>query len=300
VTLQTARQQFFSQLSTLYDDREAAAIANLVMENITGWGKIDRILHKEFVLLNLQREILEKYLFELLQHKPVQYVLHEAWFCGMKFFVDGSVLIPRPETEELVDWIVEEAGSGRSPHTHFEKAAGEPVHPLHIVEVGAGSGCIPVALAKKLPQASLWSCDISGDALQIAHRNAAAHDVLIQFLELDFLDPANWAQLPKADIVVSNPPYIPQSEATDMETHVTAFEPHLALFVKEDNPLIFYEAIADFALLYLNPDGKIFVELHENLADDVQKLFSGKGFEGVVVKKDMQDKTRMLKATRLP
>ncbi|HVM89660.1 MAG TPA: peptide chain release factor N(5)-glutamine methyltransferase [Puia sp.] len=296
MTIHEAQQQLLFQLYHIYDDREAAAIANLVMENITEWKRIDRVLNKNVPLSLPKTELLKRYTEELSAHKPVQYVLHEAWFAGMKFYVDENVLIPRPETEELVEWIVREV-------QHSDSAVSSPMtdnrQPLTVLDVGTGSGCIPIALKKKLPGAEIFSCDVSEAALYVAKKNAQENNTEINFLHIDFLKEEQRDQLPIVDIIVSNPPYIPLTEKITMQQNVIGYEPHLALFVEDDNALMFYEAIAAFAKTKLKPRGTVYVEIHEELAPHVKKLFSFSGFQQVEIKKDMQGKDRMIKATML-
>jgi release factor glutamine methyltransferase len=301
MTVHEAQQQLLSALQGLYDDREAAAITNLVMENITEWRKIDRIINKNLPLSLPKIVLLKKYTEQLKSHKPVQYILHEAWFAAMKFYVDENVLIPRPETEELVDWVAREA---RIPSIDDQGLmTGEARTTLHsslaILDIGTGSGCIAIALKKQLPSAEIFACDVSEQALGIAKQNAMLHKADIHFVHLDFLNEEQRASLPCFDIIVSNPPYIPIRDKNTMTANVTDYEPHLALFVEDNDSLIFYRAIADFANEKLSAHGKIFVETHENQSANVKKLFSVKGFSSVEIKKDMQGKERMLKATTL-
>ncbi|WP_207513267.1 N5-glutamine methyltransferase family protein [Longitalea luteola] len=324
MTLHEAQQQLQTSLYALYDNREAANIADWVMESVTGLRKIDRIMYKQSPLTAEQITRLQQYTSELLAHKPVQYVLHEAWFCGMSFYVDENVLIPRPETEELVEWVFSEArsmkyearntgpGTGDLQSTYGKAPADKsgdqknenppyfppPTSDLRILDIGTGSGCIPIALKKKLPQAEIYSCDVSAAALSVAARNATAHGTAVHFLHADFLDTATWPSLPAVDLIVSNPPYIPQSDQSSMVQHVLAYEPHLALFVPNDDPLLFYEAIARFALLHLLPGGALIAEIHEDLGESTKKLFESKGF-AAEVKKDLQGKDRMIKANVL-
>jgi release factor glutamine methyltransferase len=283
MTMQEAQQQLLTSLYELYDNREAANIANWVMEHVTGMRKIDRIMNKQSLLSPDGMAKLEQYTRELLTHKPVQYVLHEAWFCGMSFYVDESVLIPRPETEELVEWIVEEVRSRK-----YEVGK-------DILDIGTGSGCIPISLKKKLPQADIYACDVSAPALTVAAKNAATQQTDINFIHADFLDAATWPTLPAVDIIVSNPPYIPQHNQHSMLPNVLAYEPHLALFVPNEDPLLFYDAIACFAQQKLLPGGTIFAEIHEDLGAQTKTLFESKGFVAEV-KKDFQGKERMVKA----
>jgi release factor glutamine methyltransferase len=277
---QQAQKELLSQLSTLHEGREAAAITDWVMEHLTGWKKIDRILHRSEQLSPSAAEQLKKYTGELLTHRPVQYVLHESWFCGMKFYVDERVLIPRPETEELVEWIETTAPSGA------------------LLDVGTGSGCIAIALKKKLKTTEVYACDLSDEALTVARQNAVTLDAPIHFQQLDFRDPPQWDRLPEIHCLVSNPPYIPVGEKSTMAPHVVGFEPHLALFVEDADPLIFYQALAGFAVRKLAPGGSIFAEIHEDLGDMVAALFRSNGLQQVIIKKDLQGKDRMIKAMR--
>ena len=280
MTMHEAQQQLQTTLYQLYDNREAATIADWVMEHVTGLRKIDRIMHKQSPLSPEPLAQLQQYTQELLTHKPVQYVLHEAWFCGMPFYVDENVLIPRPETEELVEWVVEEVGGKKS---------------LHFLDIGTGSGCIPISLKKKMPHAEIYACDVSEGALAVAQKNAAAQQTAVHFLPVDFLDDTTWHTLPAVDIIVSNPPYIPNHNQNSMLQNVLAYEPHLALFVPNEDPLLFYNAIARFAQQKLLPGGYIFVEIHEDLGEQTKALFESKEF-AADVKKDFQGRDRMVRA----
>ncbi len=284
MTMHEAQQQLQTTLYQLYDNREATTIADWVMEHVTGMRKIDRIMHKQSPLSPDRLALLQDYTRELLTHKPVQYVLHEAWFCGMALYVDENVLIPRPETEELVEWVVNECGSRKS---------------FHILDVGTGSGCIPISLKKKMPHAEIYACDVSEGALAVAQKNAATQQTAVHFLSADFLDDTTWSTLPDIDIIVSNPPYIPQHNQNSMLQNVLAYEPHLALFVPNEDPLQFYHAIARFAQQKLLPGGCIIVEIHEDLGEQTKALFESKGF-AAEVKKDFQGKERMVKAVKSP
>jgi release factor glutamine methyltransferase len=283
MTTHEAQQELLKNLPGIYDSREAANIADLVLEQITGWRKIDRIINKQAPLLPEQVELLQKYTNELLAHKPIQYVLQEAWFCGIKLYVNESVLIPRPETEELVEWVMKEVQLRNST--------------CKILDVGTGSGCIPIVLKKDQPGIEMYCCDVSEKALAVARKNAAAQQTAIHFLQLDFLDRTNWSTIPAMDIIVSNPPYIPQKDKSTMAENVLQYEPHLALFVENDDPLLFYKAIAEFAQSKLLPGGSIFAEIHEDLGEAVRRLFITKGFASAELKKDMQGKDRMIKVS---
>jgi len=282
MSIQEAYKKLLFQLYELYDNREAANIADMVIEYVTGQQKTDRIIHKTIPLNFQQQEQLENLTQQLLQHKPVQYVLQEVWFEGMKFFVNQSVLIPRPETEELIDWINQEIKNNK-------------IVVKTILDIGTGSGCIPISLQKKNQALNITALDISKDALKVAEKNAANLSTDIIFICSNFLDENNWGKLPVVDLIVSNPPYIKQSESISMQKVVTDFEPHLALFVSDENPLIFYQKIALFGKNHLSKNGKIFVEINESLGKDVAAVFQKEHYE-IELRKDMYGKDRMLKA----
>ena len=302
MTMHEAQQQLQTTLYQLYDNREATTIADWVMEHVTGLRKIDRIMHKQSPLTPDRQTQLQEYTRELLTHKPVQYVLHEAWFCGIPFYVDEHVLIPRPETEELVEWVVHEVGSkkyeARSQKSEVGSQKSENTGVVSMLDIGTGSGCIPIALKKKMPHAEIYACDVSEGALAVAQKNATTQQTAVHFLPADFLDDTSWSTLPAVDIIVSNPPYIPHHNQNSMLQNVLAYEPHLALFVPSDDPMLFYDAIARFAQQKLLPGGCIFAEIHEDLGEQTTALFNSKGF-AAEVKKDFQGKDRMVKANLL-
>lgn len=281
MTISTAYHQLLYQLFELYNDREAANIADWVIEYITGQRRIERILYKDLPLNNSQQQQLETFTQQLLQHKPVQYVLQEAWFAGMKFFVKEGVLIPRPETDELVELVVNKSQISN--------------HKSQILDIGTGSGCIPIALKKRLPTSSILSIDISEVALEIAQKNATDLQADITLQQVDFLNETNWYQLGTFDIIVSNPPYIKQSESAVMSKHVTDYEPSLALFVADNNALIFYEKIAVFGKTHLNPNGQIFAEINEALGKETVTMLQQHGYQ-TLLKQDLQGKDRMIQA----
>jgi release factor glutamine methyltransferase len=292
MTIQEAAKTLKEQLFSNYDDRESAAIADLVMEKLTTWRKADRILHKNRLLSPEQAIDLKKYAQELLLNKPVQYVLQEAWFCGMKFFVNDQVLIPRPETEELVQWAVE---------TISKMGQGAPGgNPLSIVDVGTGSGCIAIALKKKLPSATVYACDISQGALEVASHNAELNQTDIRFIQMDFLDPDQRRQIPAFDCLISNPPYIPFKDRATMAAHVVGFEPSLALFVPDDRPLIFYEALGMALTENSIKRASLFAEIHEEQSEKVGRSLIEKGLAEIETRKDIQGKPRMIKAIYIP
>jgi release factor glutamine methyltransferase len=271
----------------LYGGREAALIADWVMEHLTSHKKIDRLTRSAEPLPDHILSQYYVYRSELLSHRPVQYVLHESWFAGLRFYVDENVLIPRPETEELVQWAVETiAASTSGPH---------PPPTGALLDVGTGSGCIPITFARKLPTLPIHACDISAAALHVAGRNADYLGAHITFHHFDFLDRQAWVGLPPIQWLISNPPYIPQNERSTMAPHVTDAEPAQALFVPDADPLIFYRAIAEYSSRYLQPGGAVFVEIHEGMAAPVAELFRSHGASAVETRKDLSGKDRMIK-----
>ncbi len=287
MTFEAAEQSLATALDGLYENREAATIAGMVMELITGKSKMDRWLQKNELLSIEDLKRLEKYSKELLTCKPVQYVLGEAWFAGLCLTVNEHTLIPRPETEELVNLCASWAASNKIQDAPFQ-----------ILEVGTGSGCIAIALQQKMPAAIITAIDISAEAIEVATINAAKYNAPIQFKTLDFLDEANWPEMGNYDIIISNPPYIADIEKESMAGHVLDFEPHTALFVTNNNPLIFYSALANFGNKYLNKNGALFVEINQALGLQTQDVFEQKNYT-TLLKKDLFENDRMIVATKL-
>jgi release factor glutamine methyltransferase len=264
----------------VYDEREAATIANWVIEKITNQTTSQRIIHKEKILFQHQIHQLKNFSERLLQNEPVQYVLNEAWFAGMQLYVDENVLIPRPETEELVELILKELEN-------------YPNENLSVLDIGTGSGCIAIALKKKNRRLNITAIDVSKNALQVAQKNAHDLDAAINFLHLDFLNEKAWKSLPQFNFIVSNPPYIRVSEREGMNKNVLEHEPYAALFVPDEDALLFYKKIALFAKQHLQPDGKVFVELNELRGIETKNMFIENGYT-VTLLKDLQKKDRML------
>jgi len=289
MTIDEARKEIIKNIRDIYEQNESNNIAELLIESITKLSRSERIIDGNRILSIAQENLLHSSNFRLQKHEPIQYIINEAWFAGMRFYVDKNVLIPRPETEELVEWVVEEYrienAEDRIQNSGFK-----------ILDVGTGSGCIAIALKNKLPLSEVWACDISDQALNIARINADALQATIDFVPLNFLDPGQRRQLPNVDVIVSNPPYVPQNEKTEMKRNVVEYEPSTALFVTDDDPLIFYKAIAEFGREKLNKGGRIYAEIHENLGEPIKGLFLSEGYQTVQLKKDLQEKDRMIKA----
>ena len=275
-------RNFLVQLQKIYSLGEATAITEWVFEKMASLKRSDILKNPEKKITPAADKLIQETLQELLSHKPVQYVLGEAWFYRMKLKVNAHVLIPRPETEELVEQLI----------TDRKSKLTDPA----ILDIGTGSGCIPIAIKKNLPASKLTALDISKDALALAKENAAMHNAHINFIEIDFLDESTWHSLPLFDIIISNPPYIPNHEKEKLAKNVTAFEPHLALFVPDKSPLVFYEKIAAFGRDHLLPNGKIYLETHEDYAKETTALFRT-FYQTVMIKKDIYGKERMIIVT---
>ena len=275
-------RNFLVQLQQIYSLGEATGITDWVFEKMASLKRSDILKNPEKRITPAADKLIQKTLQELLLHKPVQYVLGEAWFYRMKLKVNEHVLIPRPETEELVEQLIKDRKSKLT----------DPA----ILDIGTGSGCIPIAIKKNLPASKLTAIDVSKGALALAKENAALHNAHIIFRELDFLDESAWNSLPAFDIIISNPPYIPINEKEKLGKNVTNFEPHLALFVPNKSPLIFYEKIAAFGRDHLLHNGKIYLETHEDYAKETAALFR-KDYQTVMIKKDMYGKERMVLIT---
>lgn len=275
-------RNFLVELQSVYDLSEATVITDWVFEHIANIKKADLIKNP---LQKVPEPVLRKLAAkqeELLQHKPVQYVMGNTTFYNMQFQVNDKVLIPRPETEEMTNMVIN--------NYRFEQKQ------ISILDIGTGSGCIAVAIKKNLPSAKVIALDVSEEALDIARTNAITNKTNIQCTLFDFLDESRWPELMLFDIIISNPPYIPVKEKNTMDKNVVDYEPHSALFVPDHNPLLFYEKIAKFGRSHLNYNGKIFVETHVDYTQDVAKLFSAT-YQQVIVKKDMFGKERMVIAS---
>ncbi|KIA96479.1 hypothetical protein OC25_01615 [Pedobacter kyungheensis] len=269
-----------SELETLYDGEEAKALFSLAAEHVLALSPTRLRMDRDTDVTFIHEQQLLSILNDLQLGKPIQYILGEAHFYGLVFKVNEHVLIPRPETEELVDWVIADNNSQFA------------VSDIKILDIGTGSGCIPVTLKKHLPQAKVSTLDVSGEAIAVARQNAMQNGVEVDFIEADIL---SFKSELKFDVIVSNPPYIRLLELAEMHENVLANEPHLALFVSDEDPLIFYEAIASFAQTNLNPGGKLYFEINEYLGKETVDMLDTKGFKNIELRKDMQGKNRMVR-----
>ncbi|MES2807627.1 MAG: peptide chain release factor N(5)-glutamine methyltransferase [Bacteroidota bacterium] len=279
-------------LDVMYGPQETEALTLMVLTEILGASKATIKAFPERELSITQQEEANLILSQLITGRPLQYILGYTEFYGLKFMVNPATLIPRPETEELVEWVLSSVGSG-------QLALGN----LNILDIGTGSGCIAISLKKNLPRAIVSAIDISVYALKTAKENAVLNGVEINFIEADILniksDPDSYRdEISKSNIIISNPPYVTLEDKKRMHTNVTDFEPHTALFVPEDDPVIFYKAIADFALDNLNDKGLLFFEINESLGAETVALLEDKRFKNVELRQDMSGRDRMVKAER--
>ena len=266
---------FIKQLSDIAPDSEIISWAYLSIEHCLDYNRSDCIIHSEQEITSLIANRLKQITTDLKTNKPIQYILGKTDFYGLKLKVNEHTLIPRPETEELVDWVLKQ---------EFSSA----------LDIGTGSGCIPIALAKHT-NASIMAIDVSENALEVAEKNAILNTVKVKFILQDILHSES---LPKVDLIVSNPPYVLDNEKVKMQKNVLDFEPDLALFVANNNPLIFYKKIAQLAFESLNENGKLFFEINEQFGADTIAMLTEIGFVNIALKKDINDKDRMVKATK--
>ncbi|SDF72748.1 release factor glutamine methyltransferase [Pedobacter terrae] len=275
------------ELEPLYDSSEAKTLFSIAAEKVLAISSGKLIMQKDLDISYIDTQKLLSILNDLQIGKPIQHILAEAHFYGLVFNVNENVLIPRPETEELVEWIISVC------NMQFTVDSLTPPKKLSILDIGTGSGCIPITLKKYLPNAKVSSLDISPEAIAVAKQNARQIGVEINFIEADIL---HFKYEEKFDIIVSNPPYIRDLEKSEMHHNVLLHEPHLALFVTDENPLLFYKAIADFAKTNLKPNGQLYFEINEYLGKETIKMLTDKGFINIELRQDMQGKDRMIKA----
>lgn len=280
-----------NKLLPIYPDNEASQMAFWLLNSLLSLKKQDFILDKTFTLEDTQKVQLHAALLRLQNHEPIQYVLGEVRFYGLDFQVSSAVLIPRPETEELVDWILKEHQGKKD---------------LTILDIGTGSGCIPITLAKNLDSSyTIHAIDISLAALAIAKENAVKNEAQVHFWELDILQNEETIahlmpfQNTSFDVIVSNPPYISTTEKAQMQKNVLDYEPPLALFVESENPLLFYEKISVLAKKYLKEGGKLYFEINESFGNEVISVLQKNNFQNIRIAKDLQGKNRMVSGEKI-
>lgn len=272
-------REYVLQIQQVMEPSAAVQVAETLLEHFAGISRRQMILNPDMELTAAMVQQLESVLPRLKQHEPVQYITGIAWFYDMQFKVSAAVLIPRPETEELVKKVIDQCSNLPAPC---------------LLDVGTGSGCIAITMKKHLPQALVTAVDVSKDALHIAMHNAQQLGAEVHFKQLNFLNEEERNSLSTYDCIVSNPPYIPETEREMMDENVVRYEPELALFAADH--LVFYKALAHFGKTHLSPGGYLFCEIHQQFFDDVLKLFESEGYQAVA-HKDISGNFRMVEAT---
>lgn len=290
MTIRQLEKAFIDQLTSLYTFEEARNLAWLSISYVCRLDRTQYLAAKQNELSSRDETSLLLILEDLATGKPLQYVLGETEFYGLTFKVNPAVLIPRPETEELVDWIIKDVKAVNSRPLSDE---------FTILDIGTGSGCIPITLKKHLPEAKLMAVDISPDALETAIRNSVLNQTAVRFYLDDILHPGQAELLnSRFNIIVSNPPYVTNAEKARMHKNVLTFEPHTALFVEDDDPLLFYRAIAIFAIRQLKPNGSLYLEINESFGKETVNLLKEYGFADIDLRKDLPGRFRMIKAIK--
>ncbi len=275
--MQSVIQYIEKELDGLYPKREISAFTRLILEHVCQLDYTQTLINRDKILSLREKEIIEMIIERLKVFEPIQYILGKTEFYGLELKVNSDTLIPRPETEELVEWVIENI-SNKTPS---------------VLDIGTGSGCIALAIKKAMPGAHVLATDFSEKAIKVAKENALTNQLDVKIFDTNILKWENYAW-GKYDIIVSNPPYIRESEKKDMHSNVLDYEPDSALFVSDFDPLLFYRRIGEFALKYLKENGLLFFEINENLGNEMVALLSELGFRNLEIKKDMHNKERML------
>ena len=275
---------FFNEaLSAIYPKTEIDSFFFILMEEKLQMQRIDTVLKPNFLITEKNLIDLKTIVKRLQKEEPIQYIIGNTEFYGLPFLVDKNTLIPRPETEELVTWVLDE----------IKVLTNNKITELSILDIGTGTGCIPISLAKNLTSLNISAIDISPEALLIAKQNAILNKVTIEFIELDILNAESLPQ--EYDVIISNPPYVRELEKVEIKNNVLENEPHLALFVADENPLIFYNKIADLAKQQLSENGMLFFEINQYLGKETVNMLVKKGFKNIQLKKDLFGNDRMIK-----
>lgn len=277
------REYYLSELKKIYAGNEAMTFLDMIFGHRLNVSRTERMLNPDYRLSESEMLAVHFDVKALKTFRPVQYIFNTTEFCGLKIYVDENVLIPRPETEELVYQVIEghKGSSG-----------------LTVLDVGTGSGAIALALKKSLPLSDVSACDVSPEALQVARKNGNETNLHVHFFLLDILNPEDWNLQPQYDLIISNPPYVTEAEKKFMSANVLSWEPERALFVPDDDPLIFYRQIIRFAEQHLKPGGKIYFEINENFGADVRELFQKNGYQNIDLRQDLSGKDRMISAEK--
>ncbi len=290
--LKDFKTHFFNSLKNSQDEQEIESFFFILTEYLHNLKRVDLALNPNFELSEEEVEKWNAILVDLQQEKPIQYITGEAWFYGLRFKVNENTLIPRPETEELVEWIL------NSPIAQVPS-------PITILDIGTGTGCIPISIKANLPQANVSAIDVSEKALEVAKINAQSNKVEVNFIQANILEVEDLSQLPSSiihhpspyNIIVSNPPYVRNLEKEEIKKNVLDYEPHLALFVEDTDALLFYRKIAQLALKNLASNGLLFFEINQYLGKETVELLQNLGFKNIELRKDMYGNDRMIKSS---
>ncbi|MDD5150022.1 MAG: peptide chain release factor N(5)-glutamine methyltransferase [Flavobacterium sp.] len=277
------RTQFIQELSPIYDVDEAESFFYLILEKKQQLKRIDLALNPDLTFSDEEIVVWNSILEQLQQEIPIQYLLGKTSFYGLNFEVNADVLIPRPETEELVEWIIRDCFVPRNDKK------------LKILDIGTGSGCIAISLAKNISNAEVFAIDVSGKALAKAKKNAEINEVNVTFLLKNILETEDLEQ--QFDIIVSNPPYVRELEKQEIKKNVLNNEPHLALFVENNDALLFYRKIAELAQKNLSQNGQLFFEINQYLGKEMIELLEKMGFKNIELRKDIYGNDRMIRGT---
>ncbi len=282
MTIRVYRTHFIQELLAVTDEAEAEQFFYMILEANKNLKKIDLALQPDLAFSPVEVAVFEGFLEKLKQNTPIQYLLGQANFYGLTFKVTPDVLIPRPETEELVEWLITDVHKGEKTN-------------IKILDIGTGSGCIAISLAKNLKNASITALDISPEALAIAQENTVRNQVAIDFITQNILETSTLKD--QYDIIISNPPYVRELEKEEIKANVLDFEPHLALFVANDNALVFYKKIAQLAQNSLTKNGCLYFEINQYLGKETTDMLHNMGFQNIVLKQDIYGNDRMLKCS---
>lgn len=268
-------------LAGYYPDAEASALAKMLLVEVLHFSTLELFGGKDKEVFKKDLDVLYEMSRRLQNQEPIQYIISKETFCGMPFVVNRHVLIPRPETQDLVEWIIGEV---------------QQTNPCRLLDMGTGSGCIAISLAKELPHAQVEAWDISGEALQVARQNALNNQVKVDFHQQDILSASSG--MAEWNVIVSNPPYIANKEKAEMESNVLDWEPHTALFVPDHDPLLFYRKIAQLGMSMLVNGGALYFEINRAYGAEIIAMLQALGYKDIIIRKDRFNNERMIKATR--
>lgn len=285
MTLTEYRTYFTESLVTIYPKTEITSFLYLLIEEYLGLQRIEFVMQPNFIIQKEKLNLLNKALNKLQKEEPIQYIIGHTEFFGLTFIVNKNTLIPRPETEELVAWVVYEIK-----HRELKQ-----IKDISVLDIGTGSGCIPISIAKRCKNTTITAIDISKKALQVAKKNAENNSVKIKCIASDILNTTSLEK--RYDIIISNPPYVRNSEKKEIENNVLKNEPHIALFVEDSNPLIFYDKIATLSKQHLTKEGLLFFEINQYLGEETKQMLHKKGFKNIEIRKDIFRNNRMIKAS---